>query len=155
MKKLLLERGKELNEKKSGQLNLLLLKQFYYFQNLQKGDKNQLAKLKEVQAEILSWYENDCEKIKLQSRAEKINSSENVRIYHHELHSKHIKKSSILKLNTEEGMLEGHDACAKYLEKAVGELLLYPADLDTAAQNALIREVKPVFMAKDNEMLVK
>ena len=111
VKKLLIERGKELNNEKSGYLNLLLLKQSYFVQKIQKREESYLASLKEVQMEIQSWYEKDCEKIKLQSRAEEINSSENVRIYHHELHSKHIKKSSILKLNTEEGMLEGHDAC--------------------------------------------
>ena len=61
----------------------------------------------------------------------------------------------VLAENEDEGMLKGHDDCAKYLDKAVGELLLYPADLDTAAHNALLREVGPVFMAKDNEMLVK
>ena len=155
VKKLLIDRGKELNKEKSGQLNLLLLKQAYFVLKLQNGDKTQLAKLKEVQAEIQGWYERDCEKIKLQSRAEEINSSENVRIYHHELHSKQIKKSSILKLKTEVGTLEGHAACTKYLEKAVGDLLLKPATLDVAAQNALLSEVRHVFTAEDNEMLTK
>ena len=65
VKKLLIQRGKELNKEKSGQLNLLLLKQAYFVLKLQNGDKNQLAKLKEVQAEIQGWYERDCEKIKL------------------------------------------------------------------------------------------
>ena len=84
-----------------------------------------------------------------------MNSSENVRIYYHELHAKHIKKSAILKLKTENSTLEGHDACADYLEKAVGDLLLHPADLDEVAQNVLLREVRPVFTANDNEMPVK
>ena len=116
VKRLLLQRGKELNKERSGQLNLLLLKQSYFVLKLQHGDRSKLAKLKEIQTEIQKWYESDCEKIKLQARAEEINSSENVRIYHHELHAKSIKKSAILKLETEAGTLEGHDACASFLD---------------------------------------
>ena len=52
-------------------------------------------------------------------------------------------------------MLVGHDACAAYLEDMVGDLLLHPADLDVSAQAALLAEVRPVFTAEDNEMLVK
>ena len=47
------------------------------------------------------------------------------------------------------GLLEGHAACSKYLENAVGELLLHPANLDDGAQSALLKEVKPVFTEKD------
>ena len=119
-----------MNKEKSGQLNLLPLKQAYLVKKLQNGDSSRLASLKLVQAEIQLWYEQDSEKVKLQSRSDEIDSSENVRIYHHELHAKHIKKSSILKLKTEKGLLEGHAACAEYLEQAVGDLLLHPADLD-------------------------
>ena len=82
-----------------------------------------------------------------------MDSSKKVRIYHHELHAKHIKKSSILKLVTENGTIEGHDECAKYLEKAVGDL--HPVELYVVAQDSLLREVKPVFTAKDNEMMRK
>ena len=119
-------------------LNLLLLKQAYLVQKLQKGNSHRLASLKQVQAEIQLWYEEDSEKVKMQSRSDEIDSSENVRIYHHELHAKHIKRSSILKLKTEKGMLEGHVACADYLEQAVGDLLLHPAELDSDAQDALL-----------------
>ena len=132
-----------------------MLKQSYFVSKIQKGDSEKLSELKQVQLEIQMWHETECEKIKIQARSEEMDSSEKVRIYHHELHAKHIRRTSILKLKTDEGILEGHDACVQYLEKAVGELLLYPADLDTAAQNALLRDVRPVFMANDNEMLVK
>ena len=84
-----------------------------------------------------------------------MDSSETVRIYHHELHSKQIKRTSILKLQTETGMLEGHAACSKYLEDTVGDLLLHPANLDRAAQTTLLKEVKKVFTNKDNEMFLK
>ena len=155
IKRLLIERGKEMNMERSGQLNLLFLKQAYLVIKLQRGDINTLAKLKLVQAEIQVWYEEESEKIKIQSRTDEIETSEKVRIYHHELHAKHIKRSSILKLKTEKGLLEGHTACVQYLEQAVGELLLHPANLDVDAQDALLKEVRPVFTQADNEMFAK
>ena len=94
VKKLLIEPGKELNKLRSGQLNLLLLKQAYFVAKLQNGDKSKLADLKEVQTEIQRWYEQDCEKIKLQSRTEEMNSSETVRIYHNELQKVFYPKTS-------------------------------------------------------------
>ena len=61
-----------------------------------------------------------------------------------------MKKTSILKLQTENTLLEGHDPCARYLEKTVEDLLLHPAALDTLAQEALLKEVKMVFTEEDN-----
>ena len=132
-----------------------MLKQSYFVSKIQKGDSEKLSELKQVQLEIQMWHETECEKIKIQARSEEMDSSEKVRIYHHELHAKHIRRTSILKLKTDEGILEGHDACVQYLEKAVGDILVQPADLDEAAQEALLREVKPVFSSKDNEMMMK
>ena len=89
------------------------------------------------------------------SRSDEINQHESVRIYHHELHNKQIKKSSILKLKVGNQLLEGHDQCAQYLEQTVADLLLHPAHLDQSAQEVLLKEVKPVFTSKDNIMLKK
>ena len=155
VRRLLIDRGKEMNKEKSGHLNLLFLKQAYLVMKIQKGQTQRLASLKQVQAEIQLWYEQDSEKVKLQSRSDELDSSEKVRIYHHELHSKHIRRSSILKLKTEKGLLEGHVACAEYLEEAVGDLLLHPATLDVVAQDALLKEVRPVFTEEDNVMMLK
>ena len=44
VKKLLIERGKEMNIEKSGHLNLLLLKQAYFVQKIQKGEKDKLVR---------------------------------------------------------------------------------------------------------------
>ena len=101
VKKLLIERGKELNKDRYGQLNLLMLKQSYFVSKIQRGDSGKLAELKQVQLEIQMWHETECEKIKIQARSEEMDSSEKVRIYHHELHAKHIRKYSILKLKSE------------------------------------------------------
>ena len=95
------------------------------------------------------------EKVKLQARAEEFNESENVRIYHHELHKKHIKRSQILELKTETQTLLGHQQCAKYLENSVAELLLHPAALDSAAQDELLAEVDKVFTPEDNKLMTK
>ena len=116
---------------------------------------SRLSELRSVQLLIEAWYDEECAKIALQSRTDDIQHSEKIRIYHHEIHQKLIKKSSILKLDTENGMLKGHDACAHYLENYVGDLLLHPARLDSAAQEALLNEVTPVFTEADNLMLCK
>ena len=54
----------------------------------------------------------------------------------------------------ENGLLEGHDACAEYLENTVADLLLNPAELDTAAQDILLAEVIPAVTLEDNRMLL-
>ena len=77
--------------------------------------------------------------------------NEKVRIYHHDLHKKHLKRSSILKLETEVGLKEGHQQCASYLEQQVADLLTNPALLDQAARDVLLEEVEHVFSAEDNE----
>ena len=77
--------------------------------------------------------------------------NEKVRIYHHDLHKKHLKRSSILKLQTEAGLMEGHDQCANYLEQQVADLLLHPAQVDQAARDVLLGEVEEVFSNEDNQ----
>ena len=64
-------------------MNLLLI----HFQKL--------SELKYVKTEIQNWYIKESEKIKLQGKVDEIDESENVRIYHHEIHQKNIKKSAI------------------------------------------------------------
>ena len=155
IKKLLIERGKEIKQERRGFLNLLLLRQSYLVRKLQGNNWETLGELKQVQARIELWYAQECEKIKIQTRSDEIEQGEKVRIYHHELHAKHIKKSAILKLKTESGMLEGHDACSKYLETVVSELLTKPAELDQEAQELLLKEVKRVFTEEDNRMMRK
>ena len=144
-----------MSKERNGQLNLLMLRQCYLVAKLQQGFSSRLTELKQVQAEIQVWHNQECDKIKIQSRSDEMDSPENVRIYHHELHSKHIKRTSILKLKTDSGVLEGHAACSKYLEDTVGDLLLHPANLDEVAQTTLLSEVKKVFTYKDNEMFLK
>ena len=78
-----------------------------------------------------------------------------VRIYHHEQHQKQVKKSSILKLDTEAGVLLGNEACSAYLVGQVAELLEHEAVLDHNAQAILLAEVTPVFTDLDNKNLLK
>ena len=155
IRKLAMERGKELNKERRGLLNLLLVRQAYLTRKIQLGIMSKYTELRTVQLQIEDWYDQECAKISLQSRAEDIQQSEKIRIYHHEIHQKLIKKSSILRLETEKGILEGHEACAQYLERSVGDLLLHPATLDAAAQEVLLSEVTPVFTEADNQMLCK
>ena len=108
-----------------------------------------------MQSKIQTWYKTLAEKIKHQSRVDEFQVAEQTRIYHHELHRKHLKKSSILKLETESALLIGHDDCAKYLENLVADLLNSSAELDHAAQAILLSEIDPVVTEEDNIMLGK
>ena len=108
-----------------------------------------------MQSKIQTWYKTLAEKIKHQSRVDEFQVAEQTRIYHHELHRKHLKKSSILKLETESALLIGHDDCAKYLENLVADLLNNSAELDHAAQAILLSEIDPVVTEEDNIMLGK
>ena len=156
IKRLAITRSKEVKKQQRRELNMLLLKQVYYTKKLQAGEVNKLGQLREIQAEILEWYEEESRKIVIQSRVEDVQQSEKVRIFHHEQHQKHLKRSAILKLKTEEnGLLEGHKACSAYLEGQVADLLIKPAFLNTAAQAILLEEVNQVFTEADNTMLEK
>ena len=106
-----------------------------------------------VQSDIEKWYQEESAKVILQARTDECNSSEKVRIFHHELHRKRIVKSSILKLQTEQGILQGHEACARYLEGKVEDLLLTSLPLDQQARDSLLLEIEPVFTDTDNTML--
>ena len=86
-----------------GKLNLLMLRQAYLVRKLHQGQVFRHSELKLVQLEINEWHKDECEKIKMQFRTDKVNASESVCIYHHEFHKKHIKKSAILKLDIEMG----------------------------------------------------
>ena len=154
IRRIAIQRSKELNKEKRSKLNLLLLNQVYLTNKLQGGEVGRLGELREVQEKIKMWYQEESMKVVTQSRVDDVQYSEKVRIFHHEQHQKLIKKSSILELETEAGLLRGHDACSAYLEKEVAKLLLNPANLDQAAQDILLAEVDPVFSKKDNEMLL-
>ena len=117
------------------------------------GDMIQYRQLRCVQVEIVQWYEKQSEKVIMQSKSDEVDANEKVRIYHHELHKKDIKRSSILKLQTDDGMKEGHDKCSSYLEAQVGHLLLNPGVLDQVAREAMLREVDKVFTDRDNSKL--
>ena len=150
IRKLALDRTKEMYKSRKEVLNLLLIRQAYLTKKLQQGFNNKLGELKEVHLLIEAWYQKESEKVQHQSRIEEFQNNEKTTLYHHELLKKIIKKTSILRLQTENGLLEGHDACAKFLEKTVEDLLLHPAELDEMAQETLLKEVQVVFTEQDN-----
>ena len=90
IRKLLIERGKEINKAKRGKLNLLLVRQAYLVGKLHSGYMDKLAEHRLVQLQINEWYKQESEKLILQSKIEDVLESERVRIYHHDLHAKHL-----------------------------------------------------------------
>ena len=83
-----------------------------------------------------------------------VEESESVRIYHHSIHQKNLKKSAILKLETSTGLLEGHSKCAEFLEGLVADILLNPAVRDHHAEQLLLEEISPVFTTADNNLML-
>ena len=150
-----INRSRELNKQKRSRLNCLLLKQGFFTKELQGGDHDRLAQLCEVKILINDWYENESRKVILQARVDDVQESERVRIYHHEQHQKSIKRSAILKLDTPNGLLIGHEACSAYLQSQLAALLLHQAELDPSAQEILLAELEPVFTEDDNKELEK
>ena len=152
IKKIALQRNREINKEKREKLNLLNIKQAYLTAKLQGGEFFRLPELNLVHHQINEYFKKECQKIQFQARAFEFQSNENTTIYHHELHKKKIKKCSILKLQTENGIIEGHSDCASFLEKTVEDLLLHPEILDPHAQEVLLNEVEQVFTEEDNQM---
>ena len=143
-------RGRQMLKDSRAELNLLLIRQAYLNKKVRLGMTSKLTELKSVHSLIQKWYEKECSKVKNESRAREFQES----IYHHELHKKQLRKSAILKLQTPEGTLEGHQKCSEYLERDVKNLLLTDAGLDHSAQEALLEEIVPCFSEADNAALV-
>ena len=153
VRKLAMQRSKELNCQKRGELNFLLIQQAYLAKKLQEGDMGKYSDLVCIQRQIQQWYEKESEKILFQARSDEISQNEKVRIFHHDLHKKHVKRSSILKLQTEAGIIEGHQECSSFLENQVQNLLLNPGKVDRSARDIMLNETDQVFNEKDNDKL--
>ena len=108
IRRIALQRSKELHKEKRSALNLLLLQQLYLTSKLQAGEVGRLGELRKVQESIKTWYQEESKKIVIQARIDDVQSSEKVRIFHHEQHQKHLKRSTILQLETPAGPMEGH-----------------------------------------------
>ena len=154
IRKLGIQRSKELNKERREELNLYLLRQTFLVKKVQQGQRGKLGELKTINLLIEKWYLKESEKVQHQSRVREFQDNEKSSIYHHELHKRIIKKSSILRLQTNNGVIEGHEACAKFLESIVEDLLLHPATLDPVAQEALLAEIVPVFSEEDNRKML-
>ena len=154
IRKIGLERTKEMYIERKEWLNLLLIRQAYLTKKLQIGLVQKLGELKEVHLLIDMWYKKESEKVQHQSRVAEFCTNEKTTIYHHELHKRVMKKGAILRLQTEAGMLEGHKACMEYLEGTVEDLLLHQGNLNHVAQQVLLNEVEPVFTEQDNQLFL-
>ena len=119
-----------------------MIRQIYLVRKMKQGAANKLGELRTVHCEIEQWYSREADKIKLQSRIKEYQDNEKTHIYHCEIHRNQIKISSILKLQTEGGLILGHQACANYLEQTVVDHYLGPA------QQALLAEVELVLPSR-------
>ena len=154
IRRLAMERGKEISYERKGELNLLFLRMNFLSRALHKGDLSVLKELKTIQMQIVTWYEHESERVILQAKSDECEMHEKVRIYHHSLHSKNVKRGSILNLDTDRGLLKGHKECAKYLEDQVKNLLLNPHTYNQSSRDILLKQTPKVFTEADNVMLL-
>ena len=155
IRKIAIERTKEINRDRRKRLNLLMLHQSFLTSKVHAGEHEKLTALRQTQIEIENWFELEVERVKHQSNIDDVQISEKTRIYHHELHKKHYKRSSILKLKVGNVLLKGHSECAQHLEQLAANILENPANLNQAAQQTLLNEIEVCFTEKDNIMLNK
>ena len=132
-----MKRAREIKKSNQEALSLLRCRQCYLHRKLTAGESWRHQELSSINQQINSWYQKESEKIKFQSQVSEFQQNEKVRIYHHELHHKRIRKAAILKLETPNGLLVGHRACADFLEKTVEDLLLNSADLNVTSKEVL------------------
>ena len=85
IRKIGMQRDKEITREDKGMLGLLLVRQAYLNKKIKCGQTEKLIELETVHGLIQKWYENKCNKIKSQSRATEFLESEKVNIYHHEI----------------------------------------------------------------------
>ena len=159
IRKIAMDRSKQINIERRSRLNLLILRQTYLVKKIRashQGDWSKwLAELSVIQFQINDWYKGSADKIKRQARVQEFQESEKTRIYHHEIHQRHIRKSAILKLQTTNELLIGHEKCAHHLESLVGDLLLSPANLCSSAQDTLLNELDEALTEEENDLLDK
>ena len=67
IRKLALERGRELSRAKQSVLNLLIMRQSYMTRKIYAGEEGWLTSLKEIQLRIEDWYQSELQKVKYQS----------------------------------------------------------------------------------------
>ena len=76
IRKLALERTKEMYTFRKEVLNLLLIRQAYLTRKLQLGFTNKLGELKEVHLLIEAWYQEESQKVQYQSRVDEFQQNE-------------------------------------------------------------------------------
>ena len=123
IRKLALERSKEINKSRRGYLNLLYLRQNFLLSSFKKGNLRDLSQLSEVQTLIKKWFEDEASRILTQIDMEDVSGAEAVRIHHHEIHKKKMTQSYILQLETDAGIATGHEECSEILSKNIANIL--------------------------------
>ena len=70
IRKIGIQRSKEINKERREELNLLILRQVYYVKKVQEGHWGRLGELKTANLLIEKWYQRESEKIQHQSRVQ-------------------------------------------------------------------------------------
>ena len=146
-------RLKEINKSRKGILNVLLLRQVHLNRSIREGNLHKISDLEEVHKRMMSWYEEEAKKLLVQINMNEITEADSVNIHHYEIHQKRNVKSDILKLETEEGVIEGHGDCSNFLINQTAAVMEIDTILDVNSQNYLLNFVEKSFTDADNEIL--
>ena len=76
---------------------------------------------------------------------QEVNETEDIDLYHHELHKKKVTKSAILELETEKGILLGHKEHSEYINAEVANVLENEFKFNESSKRILLNEVEKVF----------
>ena len=116
LKSLMIEHSSIMTRQRRGVINLLNLQLSHATTNLM-SDRSSIvyAEYESIKLKINNWYQEESKNLLLRCKARDIDESESATIYHHQMHQKRFKRSSLLKLDTPEGMKIGHTECQKYM----------------------------------------
>ena len=103
LKKLAIEKQKDINKSRRGMLNLLYIRQIHITNCINKGKLEKISELSEIQSRIENWFSTEADRIKTQIKIDDIITNEKVNLHHYEIHKKVAKRSHILNLETSEG----------------------------------------------------
>ena len=131
------------NERKH-ELSFLMTLQAHLAAKVSGGDLQSLADLKHAKEKITSWFSNRAKEVLLHANIKEVEESEQTLIYHHEKLQKSRKRSSILKLNPQGELVEGHQNCGSLLQGEARALQDNTSSLDTKAQDELLEVVEEV-----------
>ena len=101
IKKIAIDRTREINKSNTRCPNSLYLKQIYFKNLFHQSNQTIYKKNLETNFEINSWLDEEEKNILIHINLKEITESKQIHMYHHEIRKKKVTKSAILELKSE------------------------------------------------------